>query len=330
MKRISVFANFAKWGPDGGRPAYRTRLLRFTLLVLVASFDPANAATTVRLPGSICAADDTVFAADFAPWSGVPSDPSHGSGGAGPGAASGEVFVPGLGSEPGGRQVFHLYVPSTYTATRAWPLVIALHGAAGSHAQAGTAARAMRDAWSGIAESQGFIVVAPVSSGAQGGWIVPPGAPTDYDAFAAMLARVDADYNIERSRTYLWGFSAGGHVAYDLVVNATDYATPLDEENLAGFAVSAGVLAALACQSDTATRCEARIAALPRVLPLDIHVGSTDPLLPYARADRDRFLGAGWRRGSTLGYHEFAGGHTYTPAQLGEAWAQLCRFARGP
>ncbi len=304
------------------------RVLLGALLVLSGPY--AQAATTVRLPGGICAADDTVFAASFEPWAGVPSDPSQGSGGAAPGAVTGEVFVPGLGNEPGGRQVFHLHVPSGYSAATAWPLVIALHGAAGSHAAAVNAAKATRNAWAGVAEAQGFIVAAPVSNGAAGGWIVPPGAPTDYDALAAILARVAADYNIEQSRIYLWGFSAGGHVAYDLVVNAGEYATPLNQHNLAGFAVSAGVLATLACQGDTAVQCDARVAALPRRLPLDIHIGSSDPLLPYARSDRERFLAHGWQRGSTLGYHEFAGGHTYSAAQLGATWATLCRFARGP
>lgn len=310
--------------------AYAARMLRRVLLSCLLAFACAVAqgATTVRLPAGTCAADDTVFFDGFSGPVAVPSDPSAGNGGAVP--ADGDLAA--AAQVPGGASFeYYLHLPTGYTASRSWPLMVVLHGAAGSHAQAITATQAVRANWAGRADAQGFIVVAPVGSSAQGSWVVPPvqpGSLTDYDGFAAILAAVAADYNIERSRVYLWGFSAGGHVAWDLVFNAGTYTTPLNEGNLAGMAVSAGALSQLACNPQVAGWCDSLVAALPRRLPIDVHIGLTDPLLPYARYDRDLLRAYGGGPGGTFGYHEFNGGHTYTTAHLGEAWAALCRYAR--
>lgn len=113
--------------------------------------------------------------------------------------------IAGLGT---GTQQVYVYVPSTYTPARDWPLVLALHGAGGP-GTAAAAAAAARDEWATIAESFGFIVAAPAGSGSSGGWIAPyaPGSgPSDYDLIAAVRDTLLAEYNINRARSYVWGY----------------------------------------------------------------------------------------------------------------------------
>jgi hypothetical protein len=52
-------------------------------------------------------------------------------------------------------------------------------------------------------------------------WLVPPtSGPSDYDMFARRSRNdLESAYNIERTRIYGWGFSAGAHVMHDLAIN---------------------------------------------------------------------------------------------------------------
>ncbi|HET8899335.1 MAG TPA: hypothetical protein VFN09_11250 [Rhodanobacteraceae bacterium] len=299
------------------------------LLLLIAAAPNALAATTVRLPAGTCAADDSLFFDGFQGPVAVPADPSQGSGASQAGDVTTYVYVSGLGDRPDGRQTVYLRVPPGYTSAHAWPLVIALHGASGSHQNAVYDAKATRTKWAPLADAQGFILVTPVGNGQQGSWIVG-GNPDDYDGFDAILAMLEANYNIERSRVYLWGFSAGGHVAWDLAFNGVAMGTQLNVNSLAGMAAAAGELSAFACNPQAPGQCANLVAAQSRRLPIDVHIGLSDPGLAHAQYDRNLLLANGWRLGTTLGYHEFVGDHEYTPPQLGEAWAEICRFARGP
>ena len=62
-------------------------------------------------------------------------------------------------------------------------------------------------------------------------------------------------------------------------------------------------------------------------LAVDIHIGNSDPNYPYASSDHLRFVAQGWIDQQTIFYSEFVGGHTYTTAQLGEIWSNLCPHA---
>jgi poly(3-hydroxybutyrate) depolymerase len=259
----------------------------------------------------------------------VPHDPSNGSGGA-TGSVSGTVTV----AQPKfANEVYYLHVPSNYTPTRSWPLVLALHGAAGSHSAAVTAAEAVRTAWSALADRYGFIVLVPVGEGLQGSWIAPSevgGFPSDYDVFVAAIAAVEASYNVERSRLYGWGYSSGGHVMHDIAVRG--FAPAIDANHMAAYGVNGGILAELACLNVSSATCATRLAAMPRKVPLDIHIGSSDTTVApsYARSDHALFLAQGWVDEETIFYREFDGGHIYTTAQLGEIWQHLCRYALAP
>lgn len=291
------------------------------LLLGVTSSASISAATTNRLPDWVCAHPDAIFVDGFEGGVGITRLPSNGSGGA-TGSFTRTVTVPGYGT----RNVY-VFIPASYNAARPMPLVLALHGQAGSASAAQTAAQAARNTWSGVASANGFIVIAPVASGASGGWIAPPLPPaapglSDYTVFSAAISDIESAYNIDRSRRIGWGFSAGGHVMHDLALNP--YAIDLTVDSFAGYSVSAGALEAFACSSPSA--CDALVAAAPRKIPIDIHVGSSDSLLSYATNDRSRFLTHGWTASSNLWFTTFSGGHTYAAGQLAEAWANLCPF----
>ena len=291
-------------------------------LLLAACMSKSHAAQTVRLPGVACSPVSVLFVDGMEDTARLPVDDSAGSGGS-PGAFSANTHVAGIGS---GTQTWYGYAPPA--PDRPLPLLLLLHGAAGSPAAANAAAMQLRDQWQPLAAAKGLVLVAPVAGGASGGWLAPFGVgvhPTDYDVISEALADAEALYSINRSRRYGWGFSAGGHVMHDLGVNG--YAPVFSEPNIAAYTVSAGLLPAVACAYVSSAACNARLDALPRHLPALIRVGNSDSYLGYARADRDRFVARGWTLGAELGYAEFAGNHEIAALEPEASWPFLCRFA---
>ena len=299
----------------------------FAAVALAATAACAQATTTVRIaPWACTTLADRIHRSGFEANETIPSDPSHGSGGAAPGNFMFTYSIAGLGS---GTQFAYVYVPYAYTPTRAWPVVLLLHGAAGSPDWADEQARSVRAAWQGYTNAYGFIVVAPVGNHPQGSWIVPPTTgPNDYQFIETVLDDVLARYNIDRARQYLWGFSAGGHVAHDLMVN--DYRPGIGRNRFAAYSASAGRLFGLACGGLTEAACQAKLNTLPRKVPFDLHIGDEDPMLdpPYnAGLDIGRLQTAGWVSGDTLNYVVFPGVHEYTSDNVPQIWQFLCRFA---
>ncbi|HEX4480572.1 MAG TPA: hypothetical protein VH082_07170 [Rudaea sp.] len=292
--------------------------------------NPAFAAQSVSLPAWVCTHPDAIFVSELeAGESLVPHDPTHGTGGA-TGTTSHTLRIAGLGT---GTQTYYLYVPTNYTPTQPMPFVLALHGYVAYGTQ-NSEAQNILSAWSAAAGTGEFIVAAPVGNDIvyQDGlpygvsWLVPPtSGPNDYDLFAAVLSDVEAHYNIDRTRISGWGFSAGGHVMHDLGVN--DYSSAFNASTMAGYSVSSGVLAALACGGMTMAECSAVINALPRKIPVDSHIGTSDPNYSYAAADRTLFTSDGWIDNRTFFWNTFAGAHTYTTADLQLAWTHLCADA---
>jgi poly(3-hydroxybutyrate) depolymerase len=293
------------------------RCRRFAAVPLVLVFALAQGATTVPLPDWMCAAgpNDTVFASGFEAAESVPSHPSNGSGGPYPGNEARTLTV------AGSPHLLYLYVPTSYSPARGMPLLLALHGTAGD-AGAPNAARTVRTDWSSVAETYGFIVLAPAANGAQGSW-----DPTiDIPALFAAITDTASRYNIEQARVDMWGYSAGGHLAHALALNDTDL--------FAAYGVSAGALTQYAC-SDSGSpppSCSELLSNAEPKIPVDIHIGVMDPLYLYygANLDNGRFQAGGWVPEQDLFYRPFAGGHTYTVTQLGEIWNNICPFALGP
>jgi poly(3-hydroxybutyrate) depolymerase len=237
---------------------------------------------------------------DAPPYAAI--DPSAGSGGGFPGFINGQVTVAGLGE-----QDYFLFVPETYQVEQSMPIMLVLHGAAGP-GNASSAAQQVLTAWSEVAAREGFLVVAQVATGNQGGWI-PANAEL---IMATIFFDLEDNYNVDRGRRFGWGFSAGGHVMHDVVLASAS--------EFAGYAVNAGVLDALAGSGAPA--------AASRQVPVSITVGNRDPLQPFALVDRQRFEAAGWIPGENLFYQEFSGVHSFNITQLGEHWQHLKHFTR--
>lgn len=227
------------------------------------------------------------------------SNPSGGSGGATPGNQTRSVTVSGLGTFD-----YYLYIPSSYSPSTPVPVMFAFHGAGGA-GTAPAAAQAARNDWSTVAGSQGFIVIAQAATGSSGGWV----ASNDSAVLNAIINDAFAAYNIEQKRIYAWGFSAGGHFLHLLALQNSTF--------FAGYGISAGALQALAGTSAPASA--------TRKIPVDLHVGSTDSVVPpsVVQSDRNNFQANGWTLGTNLWYTEFSGGHTYTTTHLSEIWNNL-------
>ena len=287
-------------------------------LVLSLVFGPtlAGAATTFALPPWMCTIGDTVFRADFDADEVIPHQPSNGTGGAYPGNQTRTISVPNYGTH-----TFYLRLPPDYSPNRAWPILLALHGDAGPGA-APQAAMQVRSDWSNWSDPRGFIVLAPVASGSQGGWQ----PDVDVPVMSAALDDTMARYNVEETRVYLWGYSAGAHLAHALGLYNTDY--------FAAYGVSAGSLTQYACtdSGNPPPSCSTLLSGAHPKIPVDIHLGMWDPLYTDwdAGQDPNRFASGGWVLNQDLFYTLFNGGHIYTVGQLQEIWNHICPFALAP
>jgi poly(3-hydroxybutyrate) depolymerase len=295
----------------------RRYLLVSTWLLLAATSPASIAASTVDLPGSMCPGGDAIFRDGYEVPATIPHDPSNGSGGSAPGDVTRAVSVSGVGMRN-----YYLHLPTGYTPAHSWPILLALHGSSGSAASAPAAAQQIRTDWSGWSESRGFIVLAPIATGSQGGWL----GDDDVATMDAALADAGVAYNVERSRIYLWGFSAGGHLAHSLALYNADF--------FAAYGVSAGSLQAYTCTDAGPPTCASVLTATHPKIPVDIHIGNNDPLYTLVAYDvlheRQRFEAGGWVSGRNLFRVVFVGGHEYTVAHLGEIWNHICPFALGP
>ena len=130
------------------------------------------------------------------------------------GAAGGvETGVMHVGNEPGSRGGFSMYVPEYYTADRAWPLVMALHGGSGN-------GRAFLWSWLRDARSFGAILITPTATG--GTWALM-GEDTDTPNLMRILDEVRGRWNVDASKLLLTGMSDGGTFSY---VSGLESASP--------------------------------------------------------------------------------------------------------
>jgi poly(3-hydroxybutyrate) depolymerase len=116
--------------------------------------------------------------------------------------------------EPRTRTSYRLYVPSTYTSDRAWPLVITLHGTFGFDGL-----QDQVNEWKALAEREGFLVAAPPLRSVQG--ILPrirglwySDLLADERVILALLEDVQRWYRVDPHAVLLTGFSAGGFPMY--------------------------------------------------------------------------------------------------------------------
>lgn len=120
------------------------------------------------------------------------------------------VGVMHVGGPAGTRGAFSLYVPETYDATRALPLVVAMHGGSGNGG-------AFLWSWVREARTRGLIVLAPTASGSTWSLMEPE---VDGPNIDRMVEEVADRWNIDPTRQLLTGMSDGGTFTYVLGVSA--------------------------------------------------------------------------------------------------------------
>jgi predicted esterase len=110
--------------------------------------------------------------------------------------------------EAGEIMPYRLYIPPAYDGTKAYPMVLALHGLGGTEdSMFGANYRALPEA-----EKRGYILVSPLGYRIDGGYgraATKAGARSEADVME-VLARVRRDYKIDDNRIYLMGHSMGG------------------------------------------------------------------------------------------------------------------------
>ncbi len=131
---------------------------------------------------------------------------------------------PGSQPEPylGRPRSYTVYVPRSYDPAQATPVVVALHGRPGT----GAGMAAVTD-FNPVAEEHGFIVVYP--DGVNQGWnyvrgiaIFEQTGVDDTDFLQTLLDDLALDFNIDRARAYLAGFSNGGFMTQRVACEAPD------------------------------------------------------------------------------------------------------------
>ncbi|HIF08971.1 MAG TPA: phospholipase [Sneathiellales bacterium] len=115
-----------------------------------------------------------------------------------------DVGVMHADNDKGSRGGFSMYVPEYYDPKHIYPVVMALHGGTGH-------GRYFLWTWLREARSRGAIVISPSSRGDT--WALM-GTDIDSENIDAMLERVCARWNVDRTRVLLTGMSDGGTFSY--------------------------------------------------------------------------------------------------------------------
>jgi len=117
---------------------------------------------------------------------------------------------------------YYVYVPSDYSGDRLWPLVVTLHGTHGFDS-----AKAQVREWKALAETRGFIVLAPHLDSPQG--ILPVlrsarlrALEKDEKRVLAAMADVKKLYSVDEKAVMITGFSAGGYPLYFIALRHPD------------------------------------------------------------------------------------------------------------
>jgi MYXO-CTERM domain-containing protein len=109
--------------------------------------------------------------------------------------------------------LYYVTTPETYSADKAWPLVIGLHG------DEGDPAMSVNFFWRTVPDGT-FIFVAPKAPNASGSWYEEQASNSEWmDSLVdALLSR----YNVDLDRVYLWGLSGGAVFSSRYVMDRQD------------------------------------------------------------------------------------------------------------
>lgn len=176
--------------------------------------------------------------------------------------------------ESGGiRRRYVLHVPASYDAARAWPLLLMLDG------RGGTPWTAIKiTGWNAKADAAGFLVAYPEAmkldphgpqhfltnpqmwNAGSGGSDVERAGPDDVRFLRDAIADVCGQFNVDRDRIFMAGFSNGASMTFRFALEAAE------------------LIAAIACLSGHFRLAPARIR---EPVPLIYFFGERDPLSPF-------------------------------------------------
>lgn len=176
-------------------------------------------------------------------------------------------------------QPYQVFVPSSYDKSKAFPLIIALHGMGGD--ENSYFASYGQGAFKVEAEKHGYIVACPKGRKPASMYI----GDAEKDVMD-VLAEVRRAYNVDADRIYLTGHSMGGYGTWSVAMDHPD------------------VFAALAPISGGANN-PASMSKIAHIPQLIVH-GDTDPTVPV---ERSRVMVAeGKKLGTEIKYIEVPGG----------------------
>jgi poly(3-hydroxybutyrate) depolymerase len=202
---------------------------------------------------------------------------------------------------------YYIYVPSTYTPEKAYPLVITLHGTF-----PWDVANFQIREWRALAEKREFIVVAPRLGSLSTQGILPVAdrwrlsdLEEDDAGILDVLKTVSGKYNVRRDRVLLTGFSSGGFPMYYTGVRHPD---------------KFHAMLARACNFDRAIVDDAPLTDKTRRIPTLIFCGKDDPALMDDSWEAYRWLHRhGWNKRNAY-RKELKGGHLRRPETAYDLW----------
>ncbi len=182
------------------------------------------------------------------------------------------------GSSAGNSRGTAFYVPERYDSSRAWPLVIALHGGGGN-------GRDFLWTWLREARSRGYLLLAPSSQGSTWSFLGPD---VDSVRLRGLLDGLSERWRIDRTRVLVTGLSDGATYALYFGLSADAPVTAI--------APGAGILHPANLQNGNLERA--------RAVPIYLMHGARDWMFPVqlARVARDLLE----RAGARLVYREIA------------------------
>ena len=189
-----------------------------------------------------------------------------------------------LSKVDGALQPYRLFIPDTYDGSKPAPMVVALHGMGGDE-------NTMFDAYgrelTRDAQAHGFIVAAP--KGREPASMYRGSAEQDV---LDVMAEVERDYKIDRSRVYLMGHSMGGYGTWSIAMDHPDLFAALGP--ISGGGDAAGMV---------------KIAAIPQYV-----THGDDDRTVNVSASRT-MVEAGKKAGAPITYVEVPGGSHVSVAQ---------------
>ena len=155
---------------------------------------------------------------------------------------------------------FVVYVPTTYQPSQPLPALLLVHGGGGNGPE-------FISYWKDFAQANGIILVAPtLDLSAEAETRVP-------EVFPRIMETVQTEWNVDVSRRYVFGYSAGGYFVYDAALLNANY--------FAGAAVFAAVIQ---------PEYDWIVAQAQRKTGIAIYLGDHDSFFTFQQARRTRDL----------------------------------------